>query len=181
MTISMGGGSSQFELERFAGRRRSSRFDDNVGALGSPPVDGVPAEIPNAGLGPEFLRTNMLRDVGGTQPRTPTLEAMPQRLGRKDPIEAERAVKEIVPGNTTATTSKIGLTAGSIAAEGSGGGYQSNEISYRTSLLRTQTRAATQVTHLHTPETAPGASSAVRDRLVATARALLEAAMPTLQ
>lgn len=178
MTISMGG-SADFELERFAGRRRSTRFPDNVGAFGSPPpVKGVSQEIPNIGPGDEFLTTNMLQ--GSKQQRTPALEAMQQRLGRKDPLTGEREVEEILPGQTVSTRSKGGPTPGSTAVEGSGGGFLSNEIFYRTSLLRSQTGAATQVIHLHTPLLAAGAASAVRDKMVATARAVLEAAVPKL-
>lgn len=205
LTISMGGGPDT-ELETIAGRRRSSFAEDNARRHGNPeewsrtpqsrqapPPGGqpLPPEIPGVGSGPEFLRTNMLQPgtatFGGqrttTLRPTSTLSAMHHSLGRVGGriAFAEQSVWEIRPGQTEAELSLLGPTdPGSRAFTGSGGGYLSNEIYYRTLQLRQQSGATTQAIHVHTPLLSPGAPSADRDRIVATVEGLIVAALPTL-
>lgn len=183
VTISMGS-STDFELEEFAGRRRSvaSGASENLGMAGGG-TERAPREIPGAGAGPEFLRTNV---------PAADLEAMRGTLGRRRPLPGERAVREIQAGETSPRRSASGPTAGSTAVAGSGGGFLSNEIYYRTRLLQHATQelgggsAITRVIHVHTPLLdAPDATDrrafdARRNALVRQVRALILAALGTL-
>ncbi|MEM9267205.1 MAG: DUF4157 domain-containing protein, partial [Cyanobacteria bacterium P01_F01_bin.13] len=136
MTISRGG-SREFEVEEFAGRRRSSGgFADNLGRTqGSRRSPVVP---PGVGPGPEFLRTTL-----------PTREIRSE-LGRTSPLRGETRIREIPTGRQRPRR-RSRPTSGSIAVSGSGGGFLSNEIFYRTTLLRSQTGSTIPVGHLHTP------------------------------
>jgi hypothetical protein len=168
MTISMGI-SADFELEMFAGRRRSTTFPGNAAIRGGGTATS-PRVIPGVGPGPEFLRTNV--------PPT-TLEAMRRALGRQRALPGETTVREIPPGSTGVRESATGPTPGSMAVAGSGGGFLSNEIYYRTGLLG-QRGASVPVIHLHTPQLTAAASSAQRAAIIATIRRLLEATLPNL-
>jgi hypothetical protein len=184
MTISMGG-SADLELEEFAGRRRSTATGgpENLGRPGGGTPDR-PRVIPGAEGGPEFLRTNV---------PSSTLGAMRGTLGRSTALPGETTVREIPAGRTQPRTAAGGPTRGSTAVEGSGGGFLSNEIFYRVRLLQRTTQsgegapaAPTLVIHLHTPLLpAPTADTRAdferrRGEIVARARQLIEAALPTL-
>jgi pyrrolidone-carboxylate peptidase len=158
MTISMGS-SQDFELEEFAGRRRSSEYPDNLG-LRSGGSASQPVVPPGLAPGPEFIRTNV---------SAATLGSMRGALGRRQALPGETQVRQ----SSSASGSPI-------AMEGSGGGYLSNEIFYRTSLLRTQTGSTVPVIHLHTPHQDPNANQAQRTRVIETIRRLIEAALPTI-
>jgi Domain of unknown function (DUF4157)/L,D-transpeptidase catalytic domain len=170
MSISQGG--SQFELEESAGRRRSTdTFKDNLGVLsgGSP---SKPVEPPGLAKGTEFL---------GQSVPAPMLGAMRGALGRKGAIPAETSVLDLPAGATKPRSLPGGPVAGSSqAVEGSGGGFLSNEIFYRNSLVRTQTGVNVPMIHLHTPMLAPGAADATRNALIASVRKTLEATLPHL-
>jgi pyrrolidone-carboxylate peptidase len=165
MTISQGG-TTEFEVEEFAGRRRAegrpqdpTDIPENLGQV-SGGAEQRPVVPPGLGPGPEFLRT--------------TLPASARRsLGRTTPSRGESEVTEIPRGGTSPVTRPTGgPTAGSTAVEGSGGSFLSNEIFYRTSLLRTETKAEIPVGHLHTPFlAAPGGK--VTPQQFATARAAI--------
>lgn len=170
MSISQGG--SQFELEEFAGRRRSTdAFQENLGLVsGGSPTN--PVEAPGLASGPEFLRTNV---------PAPMLGAMRGAVGRKGAIPGETSVQYLPPKAAKAQTSAAGPPANpGKAVEGSGGGFLSNEIFYRNSLLRTQTGSTVPTIHLHTPTLAPGATDATRNTLIATIRNILQATLPHL-
>jgi hypothetical protein len=170
MSISQGG--SQFELEEWAGRRRSTDiFQENLGQLsGGTPTH--PIEPPGLGAGPEFLRHSV---------PAATLGAMRGALGRTAAIPAETTVLDLPPGATQPRSLPAGPGARpGLAVEGSGGGFLSNEIFYRNSLLRTQTGSSVPMIHLHTPMLAPGASDAARNALIDTIRDILRAAIPHL-
>ena len=84
-------------------------------------------------------------------------------------------------------TRPTGPTAGSTAVEGSGGSFLSNEIFYRTSLLRTETKAEIPVGHLHTPFlAAPGGKvtpqqfAAARAAIVTRIEQILAATLPDI-
>jgi pyrrolidone-carboxylate peptidase len=79
---------------------------------------------------------------------------------------------------------KVQLTGGE-AVEGSGGGYLSNEIFYRTALLRSDSGSTVPYGHLHTPYLdAPGKSASAyttaRDAIVSQVREILKAALPAI-
>jgi pyrrolidone-carboxylate peptidase len=143
MTISMGGGPS-FEVEEFAGRRRSGGLD-NLGR--STTASGEP---PGLGAGPEFIRTTL--PVGTIR----------KGLGRTEPLPGETEIIEIPAGSRRQIrVERGGPSPGSTAVRGSGGGYLSNEIFYRTSLLRLETGADIPVGHLHTPLLLPPAGTGI--------------------
>lgn len=155
VTISQGG-SKDFEVEKFAGRRRSTEATDNLGVLsgGTPSSPLVPAGL---GTGPEILETSL-------------------------------PSKEMLTGSGKA---KVGLDktkvqlSGGEAVEGSGGGYLSNEIFYRTALLRSDSGSTVPYGHLHTPYLdAPGKSASAyttaRDAIVSQVREILKAALPAI-
>jgi hypothetical protein len=172
LVMSISQGRSQFELEEFAGRRRSvDTFADNLGRMGGG-TRTSPIEPPGLAKGPEFLRHNV---------PTPMLGAMRGAVGRTSAIPAETSVVDLPPGATQPRTLPGGPGASpGQAVEGSGGGFLSNEIFYRNSLLRTQTGSSVPMIHLHTPMLAPGASDAMRNTLIAKIREILRATLPRL-
>jgi pyrrolidone-carboxylate peptidase len=174
MTISMGGIAGVFEVEEFAGRRRSSEAEDNLRRTGGG-TEQAPIVPPGVGGGEEFLPTTLPRaEIRGA-------------LGRRAPLEAETEVVEIPAGEKKPTPQRTGPTKGSVAAKGSGGGYLSNEIFYRTALLRKDTGATVPLGHLHTPFLDPGTTdprdpkyAQARDKIVATVEKILIATLPAL-
>jgi pyrrolidone-carboxylate peptidase len=178
LVMSISQGSSKFELEEFAGRRRSvDTYADNLGQMGggSPTSPVVP---PGVGSGAEFIKE--------TVPTT-MLDAMRGAAGRKGAITEETEVSDLPsgatkprdlpkgPGSTPDSTKNPG-----IAVTGSGGGYLSNEIFYRNSLLQVSSGTKIPMIHLHTPMLAPGAADTTRNQLIDTVRNILRAAVPTL-
>jgi pyrrolidone-carboxylate peptidase len=173
MTISQGG-SSAFEVEEFAGRRRSSGAPDNLGRSGGG-TSITPIEPAGVTAGDEFLST--------TLPAT----AIRSSLGRTTPLTGETEVTEITTPGAAPTQTTSGPTRGSIAVEGSGGGYLSNEIFYRVAALRLSSGATVPMGHLHTPLMRPpatGISTAAftraRDTIVTTIRRILTDVLPSL-
>lgn len=187
MTISMGG-SSEFEVEEFAARRRTidPGAPDNLGVRGdlAQPTAPLPAtiggtstpptiETPGVAAGPQFLRT--------------TLPPAVRNSLRSTPLAGETEVTEVPRGGTTAVRRPTGgPTAGSTAIEGSGGNYLSNEIFYRTRLLRDTAGSTVPLGHLHTPLLASPATAgaaavtAARDAIVARIRQILVDTLPSL-
>jgi hypothetical protein len=137
ITVSMG--RSDFDLERFPGRRRSATAPDNVNAYtgGSrtepvlPPLNGKPLD------GAEFLEFSL------------PVHAM---LTVQTPyaVHDNRWVR-IAPDTRFAAGGLASLW-GKTAVEGGGGGYYSNEISYRSLRLRNALGlSGLPVGHIHTP------------------------------
>ncbi|HEV8239262.1 MAG TPA: DUF4157 domain-containing protein [Thermoanaerobaculia bacterium] len=179
MTISQGGDAT--EVERFAGRGRSTPASDNLGVL----TGGTPtAPVEPGGLrpgGPEFLTSGLEETPpgGGLSPA----DRIRGELGRSAPLSGETEFTQLPAAPAGATQP----TPGARAVEGSGGGYLSNEIFYRTSLLRRQNKSTIPLGHLHVralrPETGyrtPGLFAAARDAIVATVKRILEAVLPGL-
>jgi hypothetical protein len=191
MTISQGteelklGGTSTkkrmraFELEQFAGRRRSSGF--------YPDNQGVPAGSltkPNEGKrltpGPEFLESSL--------PRMEILKG----LGRKETVQ-ETELKYLSRGATEPTHVKKGGVPPkerqlAKAVEGSGGGFLSNEIFYRTALLREKEGKDVHVGHLHVPYVEPPTGtpaserkhSRLRNFIITTVKKIIALTLPHL-
>lgn len=121
MTISLN--RDGFKVERFAGRRRSSEtFADNAGCV-SGGSHQRPVEPAGLAPGPEFIET--------TLPAT----AIRRALGRAEPLLNELRFMEISGGGEPEWKYSM-PTEGAQAVCGSGGGFLSNEIFYRTSLMR---------------------------------------------
>lgn len=169
MSISQGG--ANFELEEFAGRRRSTdQFQENLGVTAGSP--NRPVEAPGIARGPEFIRTSV--------PAT-TLKSMRGALGRTAPLREETEVSDLPTGAKKPRVLPSGPSATpGQAVEGSGGGFLSNEIFYRNSLARLQSGVKVPMIHLHTPMLDPTASDTKRNNLIDTVRKILRAALPQL-
>jgi hypothetical protein len=128
-----------FDLEVWNGRRRSVLSigdNNNIWGGGSP---AAPVVFPGVGPGPEFV------------PSTHPHQAMLAADGRPFLVRRNPSVVEIPAGATAPVTRPDGPTPGSIASQGSGGGYLSNESAYRATLLRDLLGARVPGGHVHTP------------------------------
>ncbi len=157
ITVSMG--RDAFDLERFPGRRRSADKPDNrnVRSGGSAQDPRIPPGLE----GPEFLEfalpANAMAAVGG-------------RWGVRD----NRRVRTLRRKAFDACS--LADLAGEIAVEGSGGGYLSNEVSYRSLLLRRRLEAPFPTGHVHTPAVS-GYDAEIEREIVDQVRVLIEAAL----
>lgn len=179
LVMSISQGSSEFELEEFAGRRRSTdKYADNLGEFGGGGSPTKPIVPPGIGSGAEF--------IPHTVP-APMLGAMRGAAGRKGAITEETKVIDLPPGATATrdleqgpgSTPESKKTPG-LAVEGSGGGFLSNEIFYRNSLLQTSLGTKVPMIHMHTPQLPPGVADAKRNGFIETAKKILRAAVPHL-
>jgi pyrrolidone-carboxylate peptidase len=127
----------RIDIERYNGRFRGG-FPDNL-TISRTGVIPIPAGIPTVLPAPEFVSTTL---PFATLTATPT--------GRF-PVFDHTAVVEIPAGATTPVTQPNGPTPGSVARQGGGGDYLSNEIAYRTTLLRDALHLSIPGGHLHTP------------------------------
>ena len=139
ITISMG--REGFDLERFPGRRRSSHVTDNLNVLtgANPENPLVPALNGRKLSGPEFLEFTL------------PAEAM-VAVGGEFPIRDNRNVATLERGDLQADSLQV--LADQTAVRGSGGGYLSNEIAYRTLLANERVLGAEDripMGHIHTP------------------------------
>ena len=136
ITISMG--RSDFDLERFPGRRRSATAPDNLrvktGASATTPL--VPLLHGRPLNGPEFVEFSL----PAAQMRS--VQA-PYR------VNDNRGVATLENGRFAAQS--LAQLAGQTSVSGSGGGYLSNEISYRTVRLVQLHDRDIAVGHIHTP------------------------------
>lgn len=127
----------RFDIERYNGRWRGGFPDNNN--LSSTGVIPVPPGVPTVLPAPEFVPTTL-----------PFATIVGANTGRF-PVFDNTTVVEIPAGATTPVTQPNGPTPGSVARQGGGGNYLSNEISYRTTLLRDAVRANVPGGHVHTP------------------------------
>ena len=128
-----------FDLEVWNGRRRSvSSIGDNnnVQGGGSYTHPVVPPGMP---AGPEFLKSSLPYTEMADTPVPPFT------------TRVHTAVVEIPKGETNPVVRPDGPTKGSVAVEGGGGGYLSNEIAYRNTLLRKHFLPSMPAGHLHVP------------------------------
>ncbi|MFE2412152.1 pyroglutamyl peptidase [Kitasatospora sp. NPDC059408] len=127
-----------FTLEAWAGRARSADpYPDNLDALGGGSPDH-PADPPGLAPGAEFIATSL-----------PT--AAMTTVQQPYPVKLNTDVTEIPVGGTQPVHREDGPTPGSRSVEGGGGGYLSNEVAYRSNLLRLALAPQIPGGHLHTP------------------------------
>jgi pyrrolidone-carboxylate peptidase len=150
VTVSMG--RTDFDLEHFPGRRRSSGVPDNLNIYSGgtekepkiPLLEGTPIE------GAEFVEFSL-----------------PYRAMRQVMLDAQQDANEeegrfaypyLINDNRTITTLDGTLKAKTLselkdttAVRGSGGGYLSNEISYRSVRLARKYHSLIPTGHIHTP------------------------------
>ncbi len=138
-TISMG--RSDFDLEHFPGLRRSATAPDNVnvytGANKNNPI--VPSLGEAAFVGDEFVLFSL------------PYQAMMKAKGPYK-INDNRGVTILEAGTAkNITANSLAELADKIAVQGGGGGYLSNEISYRSIALRNKLGSTIPTGHIHTP------------------------------
>jgi pyrrolidone-carboxylate peptidase len=135
VTISMG--RENFDLERFPGLRRSAKAPDNAniytGADQKTPL--VPRLHGKPLTSPEFVEFSL------------PVTAMQKAVGHYK-INDNKNITTLA-GNRTANN--LAELATETSVQGSGGGYLSNEISYRSIVLRNKLNANLPVGHIHTP------------------------------
>ncbi len=135
VTISMG--RENFDLERFPGLRRSAKAPDNAniytGADQKTPL--VPQLNGKPLTSPEFVEFSL------------PVAAMQKAVGHYK-INDNKNITTLT-GNRTANN--LAELATETSVQGSGGGYLSNEISYRSIVLRNKLNVNLPVGHIHTP------------------------------
>ena len=165
VTVSMG--RDGFDLERFPGLRRSAEAPDNLNILTGadktnplvPQLKGLPLD------GPEFVEFSLpvaaMLSVAGEYPV-------------KDNHDVTTLKGEQSPEHLTDLD-------GETSVAGSGGGYLSNEVSYRSIRLRNLLQLELPVGHIHTPrvsehdpEVIRNITNQVKDMVLAAAGSLSE-------
>jgi pyrrolidone-carboxylate peptidase len=164
-----------FDLEVYNGRRRSvSSIGDNNNVWGGGTIE-APVVSPSMPAGPEWLTASL------PFARMAAVDVAPFRT------RVNTSVLEIPAGETAPVRRPLGPTPGSIASEGAGGGYLSNEVAYRNTLQRDLLDPLMPAGHLHVPvlqfDTANTTAitdpvyEANRDAIVRGAHAVLRAAL----
>lgn len=130
VTLSMG--RREFDLDRFPANRRSARALDNLNRCGT---DGVnhPQCVPN---GPEFIEFAL---------------PVEEMLQYSKPWSISDNRRVVTTTHQELHARSLDELQGLIAVSGSGGGFLSNEISYRTLLLREKLGGKFPLGHLHVP------------------------------
>lgn len=148
VTVSMG--RTNFDLERFPGKRRSALAPDNLNIMsgGNPDSPLIPKLGANLLPGAEFVEFSL------------PVKQMKSAKGAykiNDNHKVTTLNKSFKPIN-------LHQLNGEIAVSGSGGGYLSNEISYRSIRLQRQLKSNIPTGHIHTPRIAqfePKATKAI--------------------
>jgi len=135
VTISMG--RDNFDLERFPGLRRSAKAPDNLnvytGADQKTPL--VPLLNDQPLTTPEFVEFSL--------PVAVMQKALGDyKINDNAKVTTLTGKQEVISLEQLATETSV---------QGSGGGYLSNEISYRSIVLRNKLNASLPVGHIHTP------------------------------
>lgn len=159
ITISMG--RDAFDLERFPGRRRSVLTPDNCGLTGGGTAQNPVA--PRGCDGPEFVEF--------TLPALTMCEVTgPYAVRDNTKVNTLESGWRQAPGLDTLVNET--------AVEGSGGGYLSNEISYR-AISALRGRKTIPVGHIHTPRI-EGYQPEVGAAIVQQCHQLIRAALSAL-
>jgi pyrrolidone-carboxylate peptidase len=163
VTISMG--RNQFDLERFPGRRRSSsalgNLNEHTGASEMKPQIPLLEGRPLAG--PEFVEFSL------------PAAAMTRAAGAYT-VRDNRKVATLEGAMSAASLAEL---ADHIAVRGSGGGYLSNEISYRSIRLRNELGSGIPTGHIHTPSISEFSAEDLK-QVVDQIEAMLAQALPVL-
>ena len=150
VTVSMG--RTDFDLEHFPGRRRSSGSPDNLNVYSG--GDETKPKIPllNGAVidGPEFLEFSL--------PYRAMQRVILDAKQDANKQQGEVTYPYLINDNRTITTldgtfeaKTLAELKGATAVRGSGGGYLSNEISYRSVRLARKYQPLIPTGHIHTP------------------------------
>lgn len=168
-TLSMG--RSDFDLEHFPGLRRSATAPDNLnvytGANKTNPL--VPSLLAAPLIGDEFVLFSlpyqaMMKAKGSykiNDNRGVTILVSSQAVSGK--------AEDIIANSLSELTDKVSV-------QGGGGGYLSNEISYRSIVLRNRLGSTIPTGHIHTPRIS-GFDEKVNRRIIAQIEAMLVQAL----
>ena len=163
-TVSMG--RTDFDLERFPALRRSAKAPDNLnvytGATAKKPLK--PLLYQQALAGPEFVEFSL-----------PVSEMV--KVKGKYKVNDNRYVSTLKQRHFAAKS--LTQLAGEISVSGSGGGYLSNEISYRSILLRNKYNKHLPVGHIHTPRIVSFKQNEIKT-IVQQTQAIVERAIAAL-
>ncbi|MGI2258888.1 hypothetical protein [Shewanella sp. GXUN23E] len=164
VTVSMG--RDQFDLERFVGRNRSAAAPDNRNVLtGADKAHPRPPLFQGKVLnGPEFIEFSL------------PAQAMTQVQGRW-PVNDHHTVTTSQKGEFSPLS--IGELQQATSVEGGGGGYLSNEISYRALRLQVLMNSPIATGHIHTPRV-QGYEPKMEQEIVEQTLQLLQAAAAAL-
>lgn len=134
-TVSMG--RKMFDLERFPGKRRSVTAPGNLNVLsGGSKTNPVISKLGKNPLsGDEFVEFSL------------PVKAMQKAQGAFDIIDNH----QVTTLEKTFKPKTLDELKNHVAVEGSGGGYLSNEISYRSIRLKNQLNSTIPTGHIHTP------------------------------
>ncbi|MER7011702.1 pyroglutamyl peptidase [Saccharopolyspora sp. NPDC000359] len=126
----------QFDIEHWNGRWHTGVDNNDEQRDG---VTEVPPGLPTVEPPPEFV------------PTTQAYAAIVRADTGRYPVFHNTEVTEVPAGGTEPVVRPDGPTPGSVARAGGGGSYLSNEIAYRTTLLRDAVGADLRGGHVHTP------------------------------
>jgi pyrrolidone-carboxylate peptidase len=168
-TLSMG--RSDFDLEHFPGLRRSATAPDNLnvytGANKTNPL--VPSLLAAPLIGDEFVLFSL------------PYQAMMKAEGSYK-INDNRGVTILVSGKSLSskaediTANSLSELTDKVSVQGGGGGYLSNEISYRSIVLRNRLGSTIPTGHIHTPRIS-GFDAEINRRIIAQIKAMLVQAL----
>lgn len=135
LTVSMG--RENFDLERYPALRRSAKAPDNLNVFtGASKDQPLLPKLKSTELkGPEFVEFSL------------PIDAM-QKAAGKYQVNDNRKVSTLEKSYAAQSLAEI---VNKVSVSGSGGGYLSNEISYRSILLRNKYNPLLPVGHIHTP------------------------------
>lgn len=163
VTVSMG--SKEFDLERFPGKRRSVTAPDNANIVygGTATAPLVPSLNDRPLPGSEFVQFSL------------PVKQMQQAKGTFK-INDNHKVITLEKAFAPKTIAEL---KDATAVKGGGGGYLSNEISYRSIRLRDQLNSDIPTGHIHTPRIAQF-EPATEAKIVAQIKAMLEQSLVAL-
>ncbi|MCP3668303.1 MAG: hypothetical protein GY696_38425 [Gammaproteobacteria bacterium] len=196
-TVSMG--RSDFDLERFPGKRRSAvTFPDNLNQYDGSSCDGHPCNG-NSPNDSEYIYTSVIGQLNGRELPGPEFvefslpvdEMMQSQIPGSYGVNDNGTVIYLDNDKKTGSGRKTEITAQSLqelkeiikdnaAHSGSGGSYLSNEISYRTIRLRNQLDSDIPTGHIHTPSTYEGFNADTAKNIVDQITTMLKLALPAL-
>ncbi|HSU17724.1 carboxypeptidase regulatory-like domain-containing protein [Longimicrobium sp.] len=167
VTCSQNGGRPYYDIERWAGHNRVDTIDNNrVRAPGA--VVAANLRDPGGAIagGPQFLETTLPQIVTAREVlQGPNPAGNDLLFDQSYRVLNGASRPEPNPGDPAAYTRVADVPSGT-ADEGSGGNFLSNEIFYRTALVRTRNRPALPSGHFHVPGFASAAVSPPMDERV---------------
>ncbi|MCW8878030.1 MAG: hypothetical protein OQK51_13340 [Kangiellaceae bacterium] len=160
-TVSMG--RKDFDLERFPGKRRSASAPDNNNLYsGGSKTSPIISKLGSRELsGKEFVEFSL------------PVEKMIEAQGKYKVIDNH----QVSTLKKTFKPESLTELKGEIAVSGSGGGYLSNEISYRSIRLKNELNSSIPTGHIHTPRIQqydPQATSEITKQIIQMLKLALE-------